>query len=134
MTVNTAAVKQQIAENAREIVRLDARIHETCKTRDKDPALHAAWKAACTEFHTRYNELALPGGYVEAEAGLEAADPEAIEAVLRFLELRPYFFRSGYMHQRLLRKIKRVPLDPARAERLDEILRRAEEWKARRRA
>jgi hypothetical protein len=131
---NAARLKQQIAENAREIARLDARIRETCKTRDHDQASHAAWKAACTEFHTRYNELALPGGYVEAEAGLQAGDPEATEAVLCFLELRPYFFRSGYMHQRLLRKIKRSALHAAQVERLNEILRRAEEWKARRRA
>lgn len=132
MRADTATVRQQIADGAREIARLDARIHETCKSRDNDPASHAAWKAACAEFHARYNELAFPGGYVDAVARMHSGDADTIEAALCFLELRPYFFRSGYMHQRLLRKIKRAPVDSAQTERLKKIVRQAEEWKARR--
>jgi len=49
-----------------------------------------------------------------------------------FLELRPYFFRSGYMYKELLRKIKRAPLSPDQERRLRLVLERQAAWRAQR--
>lgn len=107
------------------------RVHETVKTRGRDQASHDEWAAACAEFHSRYNELAFPGGYEGAEARIAEGDRYTIEAALCFLESRPYFFRSGYMRQRLLRKMKRAAFTREESERFHAVLGRVEEWRRR---
>jgi hypothetical protein len=121
--------KRVIQENAAEIARLHARIHETYGQKTKSPAFRAAWKAACEEFRQRYDRLAFPGGYDTAGARILAGGELAIEAALCFLEVRPYFFRSGYMYKVLLRRIKRVELSPDQATRLRSVLERQAEWR-----
>jgi hypothetical protein len=65
-----------------------------------------------------YDALAFPGGWEGATCRLLAGDPECMEAAICFLEVRPYFYHSGYMFNSLLRKAKRAPLDPEQLERL----------------
>jgi hypothetical protein len=96
------------------------------------PESRKLWERACAEFHARFDELAFPGGYETAGARILAGDPNAIEAALCFLELRPYFFRSGYMHRSLLRKAKRALLDSQQSARLRTILERQAQWQAQR--
>ena len=115
------------ATNAAELRRLHARIHETCARRGED---RQAWSDACAEFHARYDALAFPGGYSGAINRLVAADRDTMEAALVFLELRPYFFRSGYMHKKLLRYVARAPLAPAQAKRLQNVKERRAAWRA----
>jgi hypothetical protein len=129
--MNTDALKRKILENTREVTRLDRRIHETFEMRGKNRASRDAWVAACAEFHSKYNELAFPGGYKGAEVRIMDGDPYSIEAALCFLELRPYFFRSGYMYQSLLRKMKRAVLTQEQSERFKAVLVRVEEWRRR---
>jgi hypothetical protein len=125
-----ADLKAKIRRNAAEIVRLHARIHETVRHRDKDAASRDEWKRACAAFHGKFDALAFPDGYQNAAERIRAGDPHAIEAALCFLELRPYFFRSGYMYQALLRKTKRAALSAAQADRLKAILDRDAAWRA----
>jgi hypothetical protein len=129
--MDTEALKRQILENGREIERLRARIDETFRTRGIGRGANDAWSKACGEFNSRYNDLAFPGGYEGAEKRIQAGDPYTIEAALCFLELRPYFFRSGYMYQSLLRKMKRAPFTKSQWERMEIVLRRVEEWRRR---
>lgn len=129
--MDSEALKRQILANGREIERLRARIDETFRTRDASRAARDAWTVACKEFHSRYNELAFPGGYEGAEGRILAGDPYTVEAALCFLELRPYFFRSGYMYQSLLRKMKRAAVTKQQSERMEVVLSRVEEWKRR---
>ena len=65
-------------------------------------------------------------------AGLVLGNQQVIDATLSFLEVRPYFFRSGYMRKVLLRKIKQVDLTPQQLERLKGILLRQATWNAQR--
>ena len=123
--------RQRIRENADEIVRLRARADAMYAQR----ATHGdeAWRDACDEFHARYDALAFPGGYdTDLFRRLDAGERNTVEAVLCFLEVRPYFFRSGYMWKELLRRAKRVPLDAQRAERLATVVRNYAEYRARR--
>jgi hypothetical protein len=126
---DTAKLKAAITENAAEVRRLHARIHETLSNRGTKKG-HDEWKASCREFHARYDELAFPAGYDDAATRILAGDPLAVEAALCFLELRPYFFRSGYMYKALLPKVKRAPLSPEQAVRLQVVLQRHAAWRA----
>lgn len=115
-------------DSERTIQQLHARIHETLKRRDT-PKGREVWSKACSEFHSRYTELAFPGGYESALARLKKSDPEPVEAALVFLELRPYFFRSGYMRETLLRRLKHVPLSNLQAERFARVQEAQRQWR-----
>ena len=128
--MRSADVKATIQRNAGEIVRLHDRVHETVRYRHLNAESREAWKRACAEFHERFDGLAFPGGYGDAANRILAGDAYTIEAALCFLEVRPYFFRSGYMYSALLRKTKRATLDPAQADRLKAILDRDAAWRA----
>jgi hypothetical protein len=94
-----------IRDNEKKINHLHSRIHETFKARDKNEHKYREWQDACQEFHSSYDALAFPGGFEGAYERILNGDPLAIEAGLCFIELRPYFFRSGYMYKDLLRKL-----------------------------
>jgi hypothetical protein len=128
--MTTAQTKDQMLRNAAEIVRLHNRIHETLKERSTSDAGRSAWQRACAEFHARYSQLAFPGGYGEALEKFRARDTSVVEPALCFLELRPYFFRSGYMFNTLLRRMRHIPLTPAQQKRLDAVRERQAAWKA----
>ncbi len=125
-------IKERIRENAAEIVRLHSRIHETVKHRTKSPEKRCEWEQACSEFRARYEGLAFPGGYRNALERISRGDPEAMEAAICFLELRPYFFRSGYMFKAILPRCRRAPLTSGQAARLKAIEQKLTEWRQRR--
>ena len=127
--MNTEATKEWILRNAEEIRKLHGRIHETYKQRGKVPGATERWSRACEEFHARYDSLAFPGGYETAVARMAQGDAEAIEAALCFVELRPYFFRSGYMFKTFLRKLKRAQLDVRQTERFERVVQAYEKWR-----
>lgn len=122
-------MKQLIEKNAEECCRLHARIHETVKHRHKSPTKMAEWEQACAEFHARYDSLAFPGGYGGVFERLANGDEFTIEAALCFVEVRPYFFRSGYISKALLPKLKKARLTPFQTARLEICLTARAEWR-----
>ena len=60
-----------------------------------------------------------------------AGDPQTVESAICFLEVRPYFFRSGYIFKDLLRKCPRAPLSTDQAARLRVIEQRLLAWRER---
>lgn len=122
--------KAQIRRNADEIARLHARIHATVRERGHSEAKHQQWQRACEEFQARYDQLAFPGGLDGVFERLAAGDPETMEAAICFVELRPYFFRSGYLFEKLLRKARHAPLSKAQAARLQTVRTARAAWRA----
>lgn len=115
--------------NAEEITQLQNRIHETVEHRHENDQKLGEWQRACTEFHSKYDDLAFPGGLEGAYDRILSGDVEAIEAALCFLECRPFFFRSGYMFKDILRKTKRAPLDEGQSDRLNVVVASYDEYK-----
>jgi hypothetical protein len=129
------AIRAQIIANTAEMERLRDRLFETAIERDKqgygrDPA-HAAWVEASAEFLRRADTLMFPGGYRAALEKFRAGDTSVTEPALCFLEVRPYFHRSGYMYGVLMRRVRRAGLSASQRQRLDEVLARDAAWKAR---
>lgn len=127
--MRSADLKDALRKNATEIVRLLKFVHETFRQRDRDAESREVWRRACADFQARYDALAFPGGYTGAAARILAGEAGALEAALCFLELRPYFFRSGYMYSALMRKVKRATLEPHQADRLRTVLERDAAWR-----
>lgn len=123
-------IKALIEKNAAEVANLHRRIHETFALRDVSPEKREEWKRACEVFHRRYDQLSFPGGYEGVMDRLVAGDSETMEAAICFLELRPYFFRSGYMFDALLRKAKRAPLSVEQRARLQFVVDEVRAWRA----
>lgn len=65
---------------------------------------------------------ALPSSDRQFQMNLAAGRPRYIETAIAFLEADPWFFRSGYEKQVLIRHLKRVQLAVAHKERLAGIV------------
>jgi hypothetical protein len=110
--------KQLIASNAEEVNRLQATIHQTFAKRDRSEADWTAWENACALFHANYfPRLFYPGGATHLQA-LQQCEPGAIETAVDFLEVDPWYFRSGYIKEYLWRRIVRCPLTAQDVDRL----------------
>jgi hypothetical protein len=113
--------QSRVQNNAREIVGLRQRLDDAIAHRGDDPQSLPRWEEACAEFHRRYELLAFPGGPRNARSSLRAGDQEAIEYALAFLEVRPYFFRSGYMYKDFIRVLRHCPLSTSQRSRHEEL-------------
>ena len=127
-------IKQLMSDNAAVLRQLHRRIGETFEERSHGPVQLKAWVDACREFHDRYDDLAMPGGYDAVLQGLEAGDAGAIDIALCFVELRPYFFRSGYMYTLLMRRLKTCAKTQEQAERHARVVERAAAWRKQKKA
>jgi len=136
--MRTRDIKQAIVTNAEAIRQLHGRIHQTFRHREESLGKWQEWKEASRDFHATWNRLAFPGGYwTDANSNalqrIVAGDEQAMEAAICFLEIRPYFFRSGYMFKDILRKAKNAPLSEEQSARLKVVLDNVEEWRRRKR-
>lgn len=113
--------KAIIHENTARIEMLHQRMHGLVADRERSPADRARWVAACEEFHASYDALAFPGGAGTARARLRAGENDAIEFALDFLEIRPRFFRSGYMYKDFMRVLRNCPLTAEQRQRYDVV-------------
>ncbi|WP_257385619.1 hypothetical protein [Tahibacter caeni] len=106
--------------NLAEIDRLQRHVDETFASRDRSVAERQAWTDACRHFHARFDQLAFPGGASQWAAFL-AGKSRGIDAAIAFLDVDPWFFRSGYTKETIWHRLKRVPLDASRAAALETI-------------
>lgn len=108
--------KISIKRNAQIISELNDRINKSYRSDIK------AWKSSCDEFHDKYDSLAFPGGLGKGLQALDSSKPDAIDNAIQFLEANPYFFRSGYIKEKLLTKLKNVDLTKSHLVRLHKVL------------
>jgi hypothetical protein len=110
MTIAPRISHDEIRRNSETLNELTRRIKAAAA---KDPGGHE-WRAACAEYHARFDELVYPGGDAML-ARVRKNDPVAIEVALRFLTVDPMHFASGYLKESLWRWLKHLPLsDPAK--------------------
>ncbi len=120
--------------NAATLRKLHEAVGETFSHRSEGPEAYAAWERACREFHARWDELAFPGGLRSGLRRIEAGDLQAIETAIRYLELRPFYFRAQYTREVFTRLIKRQPLPERLAQRFDATRERLRCWRDAKRA
>jgi hypothetical protein len=112
---------EDIRRAASEINALHARINETSTLRHHDGVYRRQWEEACKAFHAYTHpiyQLWSPETLRSIREGLEPWRPVA----LLFLETDPWFFRSGYLKQKVLRALKAATLEPEEVERVNGIL------------
>jgi hypothetical protein len=106
---------------ANEVERLHCAIQSTFAARHKGRAEHEAWKLACSEFHSFEHDLFKlwdPAVLLEIRQTPGAWRNTA----LLFLEVDPWFFRAGYLKEKLCHVLKQASLTPREAQRVQEIL------------
>lgn len=121
----------QIERAERDMNALTARIGETVKRRGESRAAWDEWKKATAAFHT-YEHPVFLLWQVEILASIRAGERNSVEGALAFLEADPFFFRSGYLKEKVLHALKRAPLAERDEARLQMIVLRAVEGRFKR--
>jgi hypothetical protein len=111
-----------IDEHAQALREMNEEIQSTFKLRDRSPDHRSAWSKACERFHRTYDQLAFPGGLSDGLRRLSEADASVVDTAITFLEVDPWFFRSGYIKTDLIRYLKRTPLTDSQLERLRSVV------------
>lgn len=112
--------REQIAANAESLRNLNRRIQETFARRSLSNKERTEWSNACALFHSNYDLLFYPGGEWRWAAFL-ARDSSEVETAITFLEVDPFFFRSGYMKQVMWNRLKSAELTRSQSARLEEV-------------
>src|SRR5215510_12924186 len=92
-------------KNAHTLRELMKAIKVSFVNRERDEDHYELWTLACQQFHSSYDQLAFPGGLEHQLNSLKQEDAQAVEMAVRFLEADPWFFRSGYIKEELLRSL-----------------------------
>ena len=106
-----------ISYNAARLRELNARVMEAFSRKPHGPE----HKVACEAFHAQYDQLAFPGGLERGLALLSEKDPDTVDTAIAFLEADPRFFRSGYIKEKLLSRLKHVALSQHQVKRLGRL-------------
>ncbi|GAA5481801.1 hypothetical protein [Haloferula sargassicola] len=96
-------------------------IHSTCACRNHGPKAWKAWEDAASAWHAqRYATDRLWED--EFLADLRGSDRQAIDEAILFLEVDPWYFRSGYLKERLIRGLKAAQLTERDRKRLRNVI------------
>jgi hypothetical protein len=85
------------------------RIHATAARRNESALAWKAWEEAATAWHAQHRatDKLWESGFL---ADLRASKRPAIEEAILYLEVDPWYFRSGYLKERLIRGLKSAEL------------------------
>jgi hypothetical protein len=97
---------------------------------DDLPAV-GAWHAAADSSHAA-NQAVYPPGFWDDFKRLHGGDSAVLETAIQFLEADPWFFRSGYIKEYLIRFVIRCELSDEQAARLRDVVMHAIEERDRR--
>ena len=113
----TRDIPAEIQKAAREWDALRARVRATAAQRDASEQNMRAWQDACAAWHG-YRSILDTFWRPEALQQLEQGDPELLELALGFVEANAFYFRSGYLKQRLFRRLRRMKLTETQRQRV----------------
>jgi len=109
-----------IREDSAKREALHQEINRTVAHRDRDASSKRAWEQACEAFHSYVSPL---DPYLKRACEEQRyADKELLEFVVCFIEVDPWFFRSGHLKQMLLTRLKRSQLGAQNTRRLRAVL------------
>ncbi|MCZ8063584.1 hypothetical protein [Silanimonas sp.] len=108
------ASPEAIKRNSADLNGISNRIARSLPERGDD------WRAAVGEFHSRFDELSFPGGYKLLNL-VKTGDFAAVETAIRFLEVDPRHFRSGYIKEDLWLWLKRIELSRPAIRRVERV-------------
>ena len=108
--------------NEQQIRELEKTIEATYVDRDLDEKHYQAWAEACERFRKSFDRLAFPGGLEQEIDLLKRGDGQAVEMAVRYLEADPWFFRSGYIKEQLMRELRKVSLTEDQGDRLRQVI------------
>ena len=114
--------KSIFESNAAKLRELHQAVQSTAIKRDKSSEQRRLWEEATQRFHDQYDLLAFPGGLEHQMKCLQERDGDAIELAVSFLEADPWFFRSGYIKEDLIKSIKKASLSESQRDRLRNVL------------
>ena len=119
-----------IARHEKEYSKFRALVRETFELRDRSELAWRDWQLAAKRFREYHSEV---DDLVDRclEKGIDS-DQELRTFAFCFVELDPYYHRSGYTLERLLRQIKRLRLSEAEKLLIQELILKRIDTKARR--
>ncbi|HEV8545190.1 MAG TPA: hypothetical protein VGQ64_02755 [Candidatus Limnocylindrales bacterium] len=101
-----------------------ARLDKAVADRFRGAAERARWEDAAREWRDAL-ALVYPPDFDDKLERLRAGKPDGVEMGIRFLEIDPWSFRTGYAKETILHFLKRAPLDEDQARRLRAVVRHA---------
>jgi len=119
---------KSILKNAEKLRQLYALTKMTAEERGTREYPSQKWTTPLQELHATYSDLCFPGGEDNILC-ITAGDAAAMEAALCYLECRPYFHRSGYLFQIILKYAKRAPLSQPQKLRLQAVIDKRDAWR-----
>jgi hypothetical protein len=116
----SASIQDDIIGVSAKLKEIHAEVHRTSLRRHLDTTSRLEWEAACKAFHSFESTL---DPYIERACNDERYDDsDLLEFVVCFLEVDPWVFRSGYLKQVFLTRLKRSRLDSVTRRRLLSVL------------
>src|SRR4051812_19999705 len=112
---------EELVSRANRLNRASHAVHSTFAIRDSAPAAYAAWKAATEEAKAAHDAM-YPRDLWELVAELKVGSHAAVQFALRFLEVDPWCFRSGYAKELIARRLRKVEVTDEQRDRLGKVL------------
>ena len=121
----------QVERTERDVNTLKARVRETWRARGQSQNHWREWQRAADDLRNYQSSVSALWNE-ETLALIRAGDRNALEGALSFLEADPYFYRSGYLKEKVLHAIKSSPWERNDELRLQTIVLRAIEGRYKR--
>lgn len=112
--------KAEIRKEAKEWEALREQVYATFKLRDRSAEDLAEWSEACKAWHGYSRPVLDTFESTAAMEQLATGDPELLELAICFVEVNPYYFRSGYLKKRLFRRLRGMALSEKARQRIQQ--------------
>lgn len=119
--MNNKPLATLINNNAKIINQLWQTISSTHSHRSENEKEKKAWETACTIFHKTYDILSFPGGLQHGLTLLKQNNQQIIDVAIEYLNIDPYFYRSGYIKEKIAHLLKQASLNQKQIHKLQTI-------------